>query len=282
MIKKPEKLLNKNLISVCQVSSSFSKKIFLKKLDLLKNYKVQYSKIIFNKNYFKNHKQKALLLNKALKDKKTKCLLFARGGYGSIHVLDSINKISTKIIMAYSDLTNVLLYVYKKNKQIVFYGPNLTSAYFNNNTITYLSGSFTKPLKYKLKALNYSKNIEAPLLGGCLSVLVTLIGTKFMPSFKDHILFLEDTNEPTYKIDRYLQQLYHAGILKNIRGIIIGSFLNHEKNYKEPFIELASLLKIPVYYNLKAGHGGFNTPIPFGLKIKVSKNYLNIPYPFKK
>jgi len=284
MLKKPEKLSKNTLIKVVAPASSFSSSIFKKNLKLLKTYKVDFSRVIFNKNKYTagTIKTRAYDLKSSLEDKNIKCLLFARGGYGSIHTLNKINNISNKIIIGYSDITSILLYAYKKAKLLSFYGPNLTSTYFNEKTISYLSGDIKTPIKIKLKSLNSKKNITGPIHGGCLSVLVSLIGTKYLPSFKDHILFIEDINEPTYKIDRYLQQLYHANILKNVRAIIVGSLKNKEQTWKLAFNNLLEFIDIPIYYDLNIGHSGFINPLPLGLTVSIKNNYLTIPYPFKK
>jgi len=284
MIKKPEKLTKNSLIAISAPAGPFSKKNFKEKLELLKPYTLTYNKNIFNKNNYTAGSIKARSndLKEKLEDKNIKLLLFARGGYGSIHTLNSINKISPKIIMGYSDNTNILLYAYKKAKLISFYGPNFTSSYFNNNTLKYLSGANKKPIKIKLKTLNYAKDVSGPIIGGCLSVIVSLIGTKYLPSFKNHILFIEDTNEPTYKLDRYLQELYHANLLKDVKAIIIGSLKNKEKNWKQAFYNLLNFIDLPIYYNLKIGHLGFTTFLPLGLGVSIEKEILNIPYPFKK
>lgn len=284
MLKKLVKLKKNSNIAICASASSFSKLTFEKNIKLLNNFKLTYSKSIFNKYYYTagTSSARSIDLNNKLKSKNIDALFFARGGYGSINSLDKIKSIPNKIIMGYSDITSVLLYAYKINKTPVFYGPNITSSFFTKKILTYLTSDSKYPIYKKLTCINTPKNINAPIIGGCLSVICSLIGTPYLPSFDNHILFIEDTNEAPYKIDRYLQQLYYSGILDNVKAILIGSMKNCSRDWKIPFKILSSKFKKPIYYGLNIGHSGFDFPLVFGVPVKITGGVLEIPSPFKK
>lgn len=278
------KLKNNNSIGICAPASSFKKELFLENLKLLKNFKTTYSQKIFNKLHYTAgpYKDRNSDLISKLESNKITALFFARGGYGSIQAMSKVSKIPNKIIMGYSDITTILLYVYKQSKLPVFYGPNIASSFFTSKILSYFTKTSNYPIVKELKCLNISKNIEAPIIGGCLSIISSLVGTPYLPSFKNHILFLEDTNETPYKIDRMLWHLHTSGSLTGVKAILVGNMHNCTKEWKIPFQIIASKLNIPIYYGLKVGHGGFNYPLPFGIKVKIESNVLTIPSPFKE
>lgn len=276
------KLKNNDSIGICAPASSFKKRVFSENLKLLKDYKIIYNQKIFNRHYYTagTLRDRKSDLSEKLSSKKISALFFARGGYGSIQAMPQISKIPKKIIMGYSDITTILLYVYKQCKMPVFYGPNIASPFFTSKILKYFTKKNTYPIERKLKCLNQNKDIEAPLIGGCLALICSLIGTPYLPSFKNHVLFLEDTNEPPYKIDRMLWQLYTSGSLRGVKAIVVGSMHNCTNRWKTPFQILAKEIKIPIYYGLKVGHGGFDFPLPFGIKIKIKSNILIVASPF--
>ncbi|MCK5835614.1 MAG: LD-carboxypeptidase, partial [Lentisphaeria bacterium] len=108
------------------------------------------------------------------------------------------------------------------------------------------------------------------LLGGCLSVLCSLLGTPFCPDFSGGILFLEEVNEPTYVIDRLLNQLKSCGILDNLAGLVFGAFTKCEPRDEQEFpLELvlqhyAKFVNGPVCYDLPYGHIAEKVILPIG------------------
>jgi muramoyltetrapeptide carboxypeptidase len=113
------------------------------------------------------------------------------------------------------------------------------------------------------------------LLGGCLSVLTSLVGTDFLPDLTGAVLFLEEVGEPVYKVDRYFSQLSHAGILSAVSGLLIGDFLDCEREDPEsPSLALLDVIRhyvrdldIPVVANFPYGHGDIKYTIPVGCTV---------------
>ena len=114
------------------------------------------------------------------------------------------------------------------------------------------------------------------LWGGNLSVLVSMVGTPYLPSAKGGILFLEDVNEHPYRIERMLTQLLHAGILGQQKAIVLGQFtayksVPHDKGFKLQTVVdwLASRVKAPVFTGLPFGHVPTKVCLPFGAKVDL-------------
>ena len=116
---------------------------------------------------------------------------------------------------------------------------------------------------------------EGQLVGGCLSVVVASLGTRYEIDTKDKILFFEDIDEQPHRIDRYLTQLIMAGKLQQAKGIIFGPFTKCEyltkDNYFKFGVKLLDLIKerifpigIPSIYGLQFGHVTNKLTIPFG------------------
>jgi len=113
------------------------------------------------------------------------------------------------------------------------------------------------------------------VIGGCLSVLVAMLGTPYAPNFDGRILFLEDTGEKAYRIDRMLVQLRHSGALAMVAGIVFGAIRSIDGDESETrliasFIaEQTAGLGCPVLYGIEAGHGTENFTIPFGVVARI-------------
>ena len=172
-------------------------------------------------------------LHMMFKDPEVKAILCARGGYGTLRLLDKIDysliRDNPKIIAGYSDITALLLALYKMNGLVTFHGPlvkDLTKNE-NRNMTTFLELVTSEgPMELDLHETTCLRQGRAvgPLLGGNLTLISHLVGTPYMPSLRGAILFIEDRDEPIYRIDRMLTHLHLGGILKDLAGLIAGQF----------------------------------------------------------
>jgi muramoyltetrapeptide carboxypeptidase len=210
-----------------------------------------------------------------------------RGGYGSARLLDLINFESLKKLEAippffgYSDTTALQLALWKKC-QIKTYSGLLPGVDFDKElhclTSTYFSAILERKIIPPISNLAVFKSGEASgtLLGGCLSVLNSILGTPYCPDFQNSVLFLEEINEPTYVIDRLLNQLKSCGVLQNLAGLVFGSFTKCPPRNEQEFpLDLvlkhyAKFVNGPVCYNLPYGHIKEKVILPIGGKV-----YLN-------
>jgi muramoyltetrapeptide carboxypeptidase LdcA involved in peptidoglycan recycling len=118
---------------------------------------------------------------------------------------------------------------------------------------------------------------SGPLIGGCLSLLVSLLGTPYDPDYAGTILFWEDVGEPPYRIDRMLTQLRNAGKLDRLRGMLVGSLAGCEPLKGKPSLSLRQILldrvapfAFPVVWNVRAGHIPGKITLPLGAPATLS------------
>ena len=290
------------LIGIAAPSSPFKEKDFNKAKIFIEElgFKTKYTNVIFRKEGFVSGtaKDRSKDLLNLMKNQLISSIFFVRGGYGAAQILPFLDKediskhIKNKIISGYSDITAIHCWIYNKYKHPVFYCPNITSKHFSKKIVDY----FVKPtdIKIKIKKINSTntsnkkkEKIVAPIFGGCLSVLTSIIGTPYFPKLDQHILFIEDINEAPYKIDRMLTQLLLSGSISKIKAIVVGNMDNcntEPYSWKRPVKRICETLNIPAVFGVKAGHGDFKTVIPLGVKalLDLASNELTIYSPFKE
>ncbi|HLF67645.1 MAG TPA: LD-carboxypeptidase [Gammaproteobacteria bacterium] len=237
-------------------------------------------------------------INQLFADPDVKAIIQLRGGFGSARLLDLLDypliAKHPKIMMGMSDTTALLLALHQKTGLVTFHGPNAGRAW------PAYTQAFVKDLLFAGKALTYlnpehksddlittEDRIEVitpgvaqgRLLGGNLTVLTSLVGSEYLPDTQDAILFLEEINEPPYKIDRMLTQLKLAGILAKLNGVIIGKFTHsHPNNPGSSYGSLRVMevlkdhlqgLKIPAYYGAMISHETRMFTLPIGLPVEI-------------
>lgn len=113
-------------------------------------------------------------------------------------------------------------------------------------------------------------------MGGCLSMLVTTLGTPYEIDTRGKVLFLEDVGEKPYRVERMLTQLQMAGKLDQLSGVVFGDFTDCEGNgprdIKQIVLDLFCKAAYPVVMGMKAGHGRENLALPFGARTTLDGN----------
>jgi muramoyltetrapeptide carboxypeptidase len=140
-------------------------------------------------------------------------------------------------------------------------------------TSTKKIGVLKNPSDQPLKILKHGKT-RGRLIGGNLSLIACLMGTPFLPKLRSSILFLEDVEEAPYRIDRMLTQLFNAGVLNELAGLVFGKFTDcNPSNPSEPHLtldqiqkEYAEKIKCPVIANFQYGHIPRKLTVPIGLQ----------------
>lgn len=219
-----------------------------------------------------------------LKNPEIKGIFFARGGYGLMRILSTIDgeilKIPPKIVMGYSDITALLVYLYQKYGWVTFYGPVVAkdlSSPLHEMILKYLQDAVTEtkalgPFAFDEVTSNGKGTAEGVLVGGCLSLVRSLLATPYELNMDDKIVFLEDINEKPYAVDRMLTQLVLAGRLKKVKGIIFGNFVNggDAVHFQETALDVLKDFKGPILFNFPAGHGPLKVTLPLGVRVRVS------------
>lgn len=221
-------------------------------------------------------------LNQFVSDESVKMILFARGGYGTMRMLDYIDyslvESFPKIMCGFSDITALLNAITNKAKIVTYHGPVGISSFGIESRENFEQILFTDScceyLEKNAVILNPGE-AEGELIGGNLRMVTSLIGTKYEPDFTDKIVFFEEVYENPYKIDRMLTQLIMAGKFERAKAVIFGDMGNLNKRHsfypyktftiKELLEEFSKKITIPVSYNHSFGHIKRNLIIPIGM-----------------
>jgi len=239
-------------------------------------------------------------INTMFADNDVKAIIAVRGGYGTPRILPlldySVFKKKPKIFVGYSDLTALQLAIFRKTGLVTFSGPMVGVEMFKGVdsfteehfwaciTSTKKMGVIHNPDERKLQTLVKGK-ASGILLGGNLSLIVALAGSKYLPSFKKSLLFIEEIEEETYRFDRMMNQLRITNILNDASGIIMCELTDVKAtDTTKPFLtaeqvmdDYLSKLKKPVVTGLVYGHVPQKLTIPIGIRatIDTSKNSLS-------
>ncbi len=209
-------------------------------------------------------------LHHAFADDQVRAIFSTRGGYGANYLLDGLNldliAESVKPLIGYSDLTALQLWLLDEVQLPVFHGPMLSADFAREDGVDLaslqaaLSGKpYTVGAQEGLRILHPGR-ARGTLYGGCLSILVSLLGTPYEPQTEGKLLFLEDVNAKPYQIDRMLWQLRQAGKLEGVRGIIFGEMLDCVSPGAPPELLDEVILrsfedfKGPIAIGLRSGH----------------------------
>ena len=229
-------------------------------------------------------------LHAAFADENSNAIISLRGGYGSNYLLDSLTyeliAAHPKPFFAYSDLTGLQLRLLDDIGLPTFHGPMLAADFYLEDGVhlesfrAALSGQpyslgAAEGLRI-LKPAASSAPVRGTLYGGCLSILVSLLGTPWEPCTEGTLLFLEDTGVKPYQIDRMLWQLRVAGKLDGVRGIVFGEMLDCSSPGAPPdLLEKAILSALqdfagPIAIGLRSGHvSRQNVTLTFGVEAEL-------------
>lgn len=252
-----------------------------------KGFNVKLSKNIFDsKRYLAGEDEiKIAELEHFFADPEIDTIISTRGGYGSIRLINKLNyeliKNNPKIFCGYSDVTALLLMIYKKTGVITYHGPMGISDFANITPFTedfFYKALNGEELEFCGSELYRSGCAEGIIWGGNLATVTSLCGQDFIPD-EDFIFFTEDINEPVYKIDRMFTQLFNIDEFRNrCKGLVLGDFLDvdNENWLEEFFLELAGSLNIPVTGGFKITHAKDKITIPIGKNCVLHDNRLVI------
>jgi muramoyltetrapeptide carboxypeptidase len=239
--------------------------------------------------------QRASDLNEMFEREDIDGIAAARGGYGCTRILPLINydliKKNPKVLLGYSDITALLYAVFLKTGLICFHGPVGISTFNEFSTCSLkdvliypvenltLNNPLTEEDNPEIFAIRSGK-CSGRLIGGNLSLAVSLIGTPYDIDTSGKLIFLEEIGEEPYRIDRMLTQMIEAGKFKGAKGIILGKFVDCEPkkdnptsfSLKEVLFNRLYDLNIPVIYGMSFGHIIDKFTLPFGLNAELNVN----------
>jgi muramoyltetrapeptide carboxypeptidase len=225
-------------------------------------------------------------LDRLLSDPGLSAIWFARGGYGSARIVSRLDLGSLrrhpKALIGYSDVTVLQAAAYRAMRLVTFHGPMISSlgdaASFDEESLwrTLASGGGGFEHRIDASAVLRPGAGEGPLVGGCLSLLVSLVGTPFEVPTAGTILFWEEVNEEPWRIDRMLGQLRLAGRLENLCGMVVGRLVNCRAKDPANDVPLEEILHAhlagttyPVVLGLPAGHCPGKITLPLGRRMRL-------------
>ncbi|MDH3446488.1 MAG: LD-carboxypeptidase [Deltaproteobacteria bacterium] len=213
----------------------------------------------------------------------------ARGGFGSIQLLPSLDAEihrHPKIFCGYSDITILLNWFLQKFGLVTFHAPMVAmdlarglSEQAKEHFWGILTGEKQNWRVNLAEALRPGK-CEAPMIGGCLSLLVTTLGTPFEIDTRGKILFVEDIGEKPYRIERMLMHLRLAGKLDGLAGVVFGDFPEcggeGPRDVKSVISEMFNDAPYPVVTGMAAGHGAENLALPLGVRMLLDADAVTL------
>jgi muramoyltetrapeptide carboxypeptidase len=216
-------------------------------------------------------------------------IMAARGGYGCLRIVDQLAGVDLAVFpkrfIGFSDITLLHNTLNKDHNIVSFHGPVVTSlARLSKASLFHFRETLLHPLSKwnfsgEMEILRGSGKTQGITTGGNLSTIVSTLGTPLQPFWKNKIIFLEDTAEHLYRLDRMLTQLKLSGLLDDISAILLGDFsdglgldrietMRHHEAIWKRVLELVDA-PIPVWAKFPIGHGRENMTLPFGLEITL-------------
>ncbi|GCD76803.1 peptidase S66 [Thermaurantimonas aggregans] len=202
----------------------------------------------------------------ALNNPEVKALFMARGGYGCVRIIDEVDfsplQKHPKWMVGFSDVTVFHAHLWSNFRLASLHAPMIIN--FKENTEESIQSIFHQ-LTTGVGSLNGAEGLpgyaRGPLVGGNLSVLYSLLGSRSFPDLQGVILMLEDLDEYLYHIDRMLFALKRAGVLEGLAGLVIGSFTKMHDNQvpfgytvREIFLHHFANRGIPLAFGANIGH----------------------------
>lgn len=211
--------------------------------------------------------------------------LAVRGGFGASRLLRELDYAGLKrrlqgaptALVGHSDFTALQLALLAQSGLITFGGPMLMSNFGGATLDPYTWAHFWATLQGDRTTLAFDTpqadtvQLEGTLWGGNLALLTSLVGTPFLPQVEGGILFIEDVNEPPYRIERMILQLHYAGILARQQALVLGDFTDYTQTpYDNGYTldtmvaSLRERLGLPIIRGLPFGHGARILTLPVG------------------
>ena len=285
MIKQPAYLKKGDKIAIVSPAKKLPKRIGLA-VELFKQWGLE---VIIGESVYAHHHQfagndalRTRDIQSFLDDPSVKAIIAARGGYGTIRVIDELNftafQENPKWIVGFSDITVLLSHVYTMlNTQSIHGQMPYTFEEASPESLESLRKAlFGEPLQYEYKSTfkNRPGLAEGQLIGGNLTLLVMVQGSLSEMDYTDKILFIEDVGESESSIDRMMRMLKRSGKLSKLKGLIVGAF-NEIEEEKIPFGQTPEEViwdavqeyNYPVCFNFPTGHIKDNKAMVLGKNV---------------
>ncbi|MGL2994819.1 S66 peptidase family protein [Flavobacterium sp. TSSA_36] len=225
-------------------------------------------------------------LQNALDDPNIHAIWCARGGYGTVRIIDQLDFSKfiqhPKWIIGFSDITTLHCQLHKIGFQSLH--ATMPGGIASATTLakeTLYNALFHKPYQINIpsNSLNKTGSTEGILVGGNLSIIDSMLSSASQIDWKDKIMFIEEVGEHLYRVDRMIYSLKRSGALEHLKGIIVGDFeyevesnLQFGGSHREIILNAAKAYSYPVIFDFPAGHINNNAALIFGKKIRLISN----------
>jgi muramoyltetrapeptide carboxypeptidase len=242
-------------------------------------------------------KDRARDINECFADGSVRAVLPIRGGWGSSRVLPYLDfdiiRRNPKIVLGYSDITALLLAIHAKTGLVTFHGPNgmgrwdeYSVDYFKRLLMHGEAVTFDNPravsdrnvltqTEHRVETITPGR-ARGRLLGGNLTVLTTIVGSEYLPSWDNAIFFTEDVDEGYYRLDRMFTQLKLAAVLPKLKGFVFGTCAECSPGegfgnltLEEIFADHIEPLRVPAWAGAMIGHQTPQWTLPVGLEVEI-------------
>jgi len=278
-----------DLIGIVSPSGSFERERLRPGLSYLRNrgFRVRVGSAVYDRDRYLagQDADRAKDLNAMFADPEVRAVFAARGGFGAARVLEFLDyeaiRSDPKPLTGFSDTTALQLGIYGRTGMVSYSGVTLcgdvTASGIPEVTETSLWDALVRGRFDEMAgvAALRGRAAEGTLLGGCLSVIASLVGTGYLPDTSGALLFLEDVNEAPYRVDRMLTQLRMAGVFDRVAGVVFGQFKDCEPEREEEgtvdnvLRDFSTSVTAPVFWGLPYGHGEGRRVLPIGLRAAV-------------
>ncbi|WGH74909.1 LD-carboxypeptidase [Tenacibaculum tangerinum] len=249
---------------------------------------VVYGKHLFNQNHHfaGTDEERCQDFQEALDNPSIKAIWAARGGYGSVRILDRLDftkfKQHPKWIIGYSDITAFHNHIHNLGIETLhaMMGTSMEEEPENlvQTIATFKKALFGEKLAYKIPASKYNRvgEVSGELVGGNIAILASMLGSDSQISTNGKILFIEEIGEYKYSIDRMLQSLKRAGYFTKVKAVVVGNMTKIKKNTTLWGDSVENLIlevvpkHIPVLFDFPAGHEADNRALIIGRRVKLS------------
>ncbi|MBI1806850.1 MAG: LD-carboxypeptidase [Ignavibacteria bacterium] len=295
-IIKPKRLRPGDTIGICAPSSPPTSATSIDKgiayIESL-GFRVEVGKNVFRKSGYLagSDAQRAADLNALFANPKVHAIFTVRGGYGAHRILPHLDyssiKRNPKIVLGYSDITAIHLALFSKVGLVSFSGPMVAvemceglkgeteelfwRALMSRNPMPPFRRKADKHIRLKNGRLATGR-----LLGGNLSLMAALVGTRFFPHITNPIYLLEETDERPYRIDRMLQQMNLGGLFQHVGGMALGVFTDCDPTKGKPSLSLRRVFqdtfqatRCPIVSGFQYGHIKNSLPFPIGIRVAL-------------
>ena len=292
----PEKLVVGDKIGIISTARKITREELSPAIKAIESWGL---KVVLGANLFKEDdqfsgtiEQRTIDLQSMIDDNGIKAILCARGGYGTVQIIDAINfnnlKNNSKWIVGYSDVT--VLHSHLNNLGIASLHASMPINFESNTNESLLSLKNTlfgnlNNVECKAHKLNKFGKIEGDIVGGNLSIIYSLSGSQSDINTASKILFIEDLDEYLYHIDRMMMSLKRNGMLGNLKGLIVGGMsdmndnsISFGKTAEQIILDYTKDYDFPICFGFPAGHLSDNRCIRFGTNsvLEINKNGVSL------